>query len=105
MGSGNETSVLKVLPVHWRNFSLSQTANKSPDRRKVCLEESILLCSTTRGFNQQQPTPEQLPNTEQTYKNSTYNHATYRQHPPQCRPLRPAQSRLPLPPDGGWAAW
>merc|ERR1711876_81497 len=53
MGSGNETSVLKVLPVHWRNFSLSQTANKSPDRRKVCLEESVLLCSTTRGI---QPT-------------------------------------------------
>merc|ERR1712073_14764 len=53
MGSGNKTSVLKVLPVHWRNFSLSQTANKSPDRRKVCLEESILLCSTTRGI---QPT-------------------------------------------------
>merc|ERR1712073_268526 len=53
MGSGNETSVLKVLPVHWRNFSLSQTANKSPDRRKVCLEGSILLCSTTRGI---QPT-------------------------------------------------
>merc|ERR1711902_149702 len=53
MGSGNKTSVLKVLPVHWRNFSLSQTANKSPGRRKVCLEESILLCSTTRGI---QPT-------------------------------------------------
>merc|ERR1712061_733191 len=53
MGSGNETSVLKVLPVHWRNFSLSQTANKSPGRRKVCLEESILLCFTTRGI---QPT-------------------------------------------------
>merc|ERR1712073_192466 len=53
MGSGNETSVLKVLPVHWRNFSLSQTANKSPGRRKVCLEGSILLCSTTRGI---QPT-------------------------------------------------
>merc|ERR1712242_179112 len=53
MGSGNKTSVPKVLPVHWRNFSLSQTANKSPDRRKVCLEESILLCSTTRGI---QPT-------------------------------------------------
>merc|ERR1712079_243135 len=53
MGSGNETSVLKVLPVHWRNFSLSQAANKSPGRRKVCLEESILLCFTTRGI---QPT-------------------------------------------------
>merc|ERR1712073_67840 len=53
MGSGNKTSVLKVLPVHWRNFSLSQTANKSPGQRKVCLEESILLCSTTRGI---QPT-------------------------------------------------
>merc|ERR1711876_105222 len=53
MGSGNETSVLKVLPVHWRNFSLSQTANKSPGRRKVCSEESVLLCSTTRGI---QPT-------------------------------------------------
>merc|ERR1712213_123990 len=53
MGSGNKTSVFKVLPVHWRNFSLSQTANKSPGRRKVCLEESILLCSTTRGI---QPT-------------------------------------------------
>merc|ERR1712079_948457 len=53
MGSGNETSVLKVLPVHWRNFSLSQTANKSPGRRKVCLEGSILLCFTTRGI---QPT-------------------------------------------------
>merc|ERR1712079_962283 len=53
MGSGNKTSVLKVLPVHWRNFSLSQTANKSPGRRKVCLEGSILLCFTTRGI---QPT-------------------------------------------------
>merc|ERR1712079_992378 len=53
MGSGNKTSVPKVLPVHWRNFSLSQTANKSPGRRKVCLEGSILLCTTTRGI---QPT-------------------------------------------------
>merc|ERR1712061_632283 len=53
MGSGNRTSVLKVLPGHWRNFSLSQTANKSPGRRKVCLEGSILLCFTTRGI---QPT-------------------------------------------------
>merc|ERR1712213_61573 len=53
MGSGNKTSVLKVLPVNWKNFSLSQTANKSPGRRKVCLEESVLLCSTTRGI---QPT-------------------------------------------------
>merc|ERR1712061_243430 len=53
MGSGNKTSVPKVLPGHWRNFSLSQTANKSPGRRKVCLEGSILLCFTTRGI---QPT-------------------------------------------------
>merc|ERR1712079_176504 len=50
MGSGNKTSVPKVLPVHWRNFSLSQTANKSPGRRKVCLEGSILLCFTARGI-------------------------------------------------------